>query len=127
MEAMALGRRMHTAGVVLHGSLPGERWMLLLQTIAKAIGMSPVGQPAVWTYPVDGKGGQGSTIVLPITESFLALDTWPDFEGAYLLLCSCRPYHTADVDAIVKSWGLRVELKDDQRFYRELNLKWPRA
>jgi len=122
MDDLALGRRMHCAGIVLHGELAPEVWVDLLHEIASAIGMSQVGNIAIWTYPVDGKGGTGQTLVLPITESFLALDTWSDHRGAYLLVCSCRSYATADIDEVAKRFDLRVEVKDDQRFYRELNL-----
>lgn len=118
-----MGERMHCAGVVLHGALEPSGWLQMLKDMATAIGMEPVGEPAQWVYPVDGKGGQGATYVLPITESFLALDTWSDHRGAYLLVCSCREYATASLDEVAKRLGLRVELKDNQRFYRELNLK----
>jgi hypothetical protein len=122
VETLALGRRMHSAGIVLRGKLSDQAWSGLLRTIAEAIGMEPVGDPAKWSYPIEGKGGNGLTIVLPITDSFLALDTWPDYQGAYLFVCSCRPYHTKDIDDVAKKFGLGVELKDDRRFYRELNL-----
>lgn len=117
-----LGARMHSYGVVLHGTLTPERWIELLHAVARAIGMSAVAEPKTWTYPIDGEGGTGQTSVLPITESFLALDTWSDHRGAYLFVCSCRFYHTADVDAVAKHFGLEVELKPGRRFYHELNL-----
>ena len=118
----ALGVRMHCAGIVLHGHLPELRWLELLHEIALAIGMEAVGNPKIWTYPLEGKGGTGQTILLPITESFLALDTWSDHDGAYLIVCSCRHYHTKDIDDVAKKNGLRVEVKDGKRFYRELSL-----
>ena len=120
---MPLGERMHSAGMVVKGALAEMRWLELLTAVAKAIGMEPVGEPKVWTYPFEGKGGTGMTILLPITESFLALDTWPDHDGAYLFVCSCRPFYTKDIDTEIRKHGLRVELNDDQRFYRELKLK----
>ncbi len=123
MGTIPLGARMHCAGIVLHGKLPELRWIEFLNQVAKAIGMEAVGEPKVWSYPVDGKGGSGQTILLPITESFLALDTWSDHDGAYLFVCSCRAYHTKDVDDVAIRYGLRVGLKDDKRFYRELILK----
>jgi S-adenosylmethionine/arginine decarboxylase-like enzyme len=117
-----LGSRMHAYGVVLQGVLSGPRWIEFLQAVAQAIGMSAVAEPAVWTYPVEGKGGTGQTIVLPITESFLALDTWADHDGAYLLVCSCRPYFSADINKVATSFGLTAELATGRRFYAELNL-----
>jgi hypothetical protein len=122
METPPLGARMHSAGIVLRGVLSPEQWLKLLADITTAIGMKPVGEPAVWTYPVEGNGGNGQTIVQPITDSFLALDTWSDHRGAYLFVCSCRFYYTADIDAVAKRFGLEVELKPSRRFYAELQL-----
>ena len=119
----SLGKRMHCTGIVLHGRLAELRWLELMHGMAKAIGMEAVGDPKVWTYPLEGKGGTGQTILLPITESFLALDTWSDHDGAYLFVCSCRPYHTTDLDNVAVGYGLRVEMRDSERFYRELILQ----
>ena len=119
-----LGTRMHSAGLVLQGVLTPARWLEFLAEVAKAIGMSAVDEAKVWTYPaLDGKGGSGQTIVLPVTESFLALDTWADHHGAYLLVCSCRSYYTADIDLVAERFGLKVVLHPSRRFYHELDLK----
>ena len=117
-----LGERMHCAGIVLKGRLAELKWIELLRDVAHAIGMEAVGEPKVWTYPFEGKGGQGQTILLPITESFLALDTWSDHDGAYLLVCSCREFFTRDIDDVAKKAGLSVDLKPQRRFYNELEL-----
>lgn len=124
MADVALGARMHCAGIVLHGHLSADGWLDMLCQITEAIGMAPVGEAKIWSYPTeDGKGGSGQTFVLPISESFLALDTWSDHNGAYLFVCSCRGYATKDIDDVARRFGLRIELRDDRRFYRELNLK----
>lgn len=120
---MQLGERMHCAGIVLKGELPDGRWEEFLLAVTEAIGMYPVGAPSVHHYPTaDGKGGTGMTIFLPITESFLALDTWSDHNGAYLFVCSCLPFHTKDIDDVAKKVGLAVELKPQRRFYNVLAL-----
>ena len=62
---------MHSAGIVLRGVLSQDEWLWFLRHVAKAIGMEAVGEPAIWTYPVGGKGGTGQTFVLPITN-------WPE-------------------------------------------------
>ena len=121
--APELGKRMHSCGIVLHGTLPDKRWIEMLHAVTKAIGMTAVADPAVWTYPLEGKGGMGMTILLPITESFLALDTWRDHSGAYLFVCSCRPYFTVDIDAVATEFGLKPARHVGGRFYSELNLK----
>ena len=118
-----LGERIRSFGVVLHGHLAETRWLQFLHEVALAIGMNAVGSPAVWTYPVDGKGGCGQTIVLPITESFLALDTWPDHAGAYLFVCSCRAFYSEDVDQVAGLFGLKPSHETDGRFAAELRLR----
>jgi S-adenosylmethionine/arginine decarboxylase-like enzyme len=123
-EVETLGLRIRSFGLVLKGQLPETRWLQFLSEVALAIGMNAVGDPAVWTYPVDGKGGTGQTIVLPITESFLALDTWPDHDGAYLFVCSCRPFYSADIDSVAQLFNLETGHEDNnKRFRAELNLK----
>jgi len=123
MDVNALGERMHSCGIVLRGALPELHWMELLHALARAIGMTAVGQPKVWTYPIAGKGGTGQTILLPITESFLALDTWSDHDGAYLFVCSCRQYDITAIDAVAQAFGLKTSSNSGARFYSELNLK----
>lgn len=117
-----LGERMHSCGIVLRGTLTELRWIELLEAVASAIGMSAVGKPKVWTYPFEGKGGSGQTIVLPISESFLALDTWSDHSGAYLLVCSCRSYLTSEIDKAAMAFGLEVSSRPGKRCYNELDL-----
>ena len=109
----ALGRRMFFRAIALRGALPiyGDRtspgWLHFLTEAARAMGMSPVGQPAVWEYPLaGGAGGAGQTIIQPITESFLALDTWPDHDGAYLFICSCRPFTADCLKPLLERFGL---------------------
>lgn len=122
-----LGSMIRAFGVVLRGQLPEERWKQFLHEVALAIGMSAVGSPAVWTYPLHGKGGTGQTIFLPITESFLALDTWSDHDGAYLLVCSCRSFFRQDIDVVARLFGLAPGTGDwrdgDQFFEAALRLK----
>lgn len=82
---------MRTVALALKGTTSARGWRDLLEHVARAIGMSPSAPPAEWNYPMEGKGGSGLTIVQPITESFIALETWPDHGGAYLFVCSCMP------------------------------------
>ena len=118
-----LGAKMHSAGFVLKGELTNVRWRDFLYAVTEAIGMEPVGEPAYWKYPTgDGKGGEGQTMVLPITESFLALDTWSDHGGAYLFVCSCRPYHLQHIDTVAREFGLQPAANGGARFYHELKL-----
>lgn len=117
-----LGEHMHSFGVVLRGELSESKWLCFLHTLTEAIGMTAAGAPAVWHYPMHGKGGNGTTIVLPITESFLALDTWPDHRGAYLFICSCKPFDQFIVDRTATRFEMAVEHGEGRKFYAELNL-----
>lgn len=110
---------MRSVGLTLQGQLSETRWVQFLHEVALALGMNAVADPAVWTYPLQGKGGTGQTIVLPITESFLALDTWPDHQGAYLFVCSCKAFNLAAVESVAELFGLNP----DSSFSSTLRLK----
>lgn len=103
-----LGRRMFFRGMVLHGKLDAERWCSFLANAAQAMGMQPIAAPALWEYPIAGAGGNGQTIIQPITESFLALDTWPDHDGAYLFIASCKPFPPNAITKTAELFGLQV-------------------
>lgn len=104
-----LGRRMFFRGVALHGALSEAEWRRFLVEAANAMGMTPVASAAVWQYPLhDGAGGQGFTFLQPITESFLALDTWPDHGGAYLFICSCKQFPPNVITKTAEAFGLQV-------------------
>jgi S-adenosylmethionine/arginine decarboxylase-like enzyme len=107
LESPVLGTRMHSQGFVFKGKMETGRWQSLLCAAAEAMGMSPVAHPALWRYPMEGAGGNGITIVQPITESFLALDIWPDHDGAYLFVCSCKPFTAAGVVTVARQFGLK--------------------
>jgi S-adenosylmethionine/arginine decarboxylase-like enzyme len=103
-----LGRSMQFHSYALVGLLSHEQWQKFLVEVTRTIGMHPVGQPAVWDYPVNGAGGNGSTMVQPISDSFLAVDTWPDHRGAYLLICSCRQFNPRTLKELLRHWQLWV-------------------
>jgi hypothetical protein len=118
-----LGETIRALGMVLHGELSQTRWTDLLNEVTARIGMHPVAAPVIFNYPVDGgKGGNGQTQFLPITESFLVLDTWPDHRGAYLFICSCRPFFAGEVEAVAREFGLTSEHGPRARFFTQLNL-----
>lgn len=105
-----LGRLMRSRAIVLKGTLAPHEWRHFLKKCTKAMGMAPAGKAATWKYPTaDGKGGVGFTIVQPITESFLALDAWPDFDGAYLMVASCRKFAISKITETALLFGLDVD------------------
>lgn len=97
---------MYARGFALRGRLSESMWREFLVECAQAMGMSPVAKPASWAYPIGGAGGNGTTIVQPITESFLALDTWPDHDGAYLFVCSCKSFYPAQLRQTIALYNL---------------------
>ena len=118
MSRPPLGMRMYTRGTVVVGKLTVDRWRDFLKALTDAIGMTPVYSPSVWKYPVAGHGGVGHTIVQPITESFICLDTWEDHNGAYLFICSCRPVDAKRLYPVIATFGLTVH----QEFATDLGL-----
>lgn len=104
-----LGRAMHLCAFSLQGTLTPEKWTEFIADLISSVGMTPVYMPVTWSYPTaDGAGGKGETIIQSITESFIAVDTWPDHSGAYLLICSCKPFRLDPVHALLKSYGLSL-------------------
>jgi S-adenosylmethionine/arginine decarboxylase-like enzyme len=105
-----LGRSMHMHSFSLQGtSMPHENWRHLMNELVVAIGMRPVGAPASWHYPTeDGHGGFGTTMIQPIIQSFLAVDTWPDHGAAYLIVCSCRRFDVQQIKPLLKKWRLTI-------------------
>jgi hypothetical protein len=105
-----LGRQMHSRCLVLRGALTLRKWRAFLVACAKAMGMEPAGAAAHWKYPtVGGKGGVGHTLCQPITESFLVIDTWEKFDGAYLFIASCRKFAISRVTETALRFGLDVD------------------
>lgn len=119
----ALGGRLHSFGVVLHGALSERRWCNFLSKVVEAIGMTPAALPIVFNFPIAGKGGVGMTIFQPITESFLVLDTWSDHDGAYLLVCSCKPFESKAIDLVAKEFRLRPGSGENAAFRSRLDLR----
>lgn len=105
-----LGRRMYARGFVLRGKLSVTKWRQFLRAVAKSMNMTPAGKAAAWRYPLHGKGGCGTTICQPITESFIVLDTWPDHDGAYLFICSCRQFFPGrDLPLVISQFDLEED------------------
>lgn len=101
-----LGKEMYSRAIVLRGRLTVTRWRRFLIECAKAMNMTPAGEAACWGYPLNGKGGKGYTLCQPITESFLVLDSWPDHDGAYLFIASCRRFAPSKIRETIIRFGL---------------------
>lgn len=106
-----LGLNAHMLALSLGGEKSREDWRDFVNEAVKRIGMTPVGHMAEWHYPEccpKGIGPNGDIIVQPISESFIALDTWPDHKGAYLFVCSCRQFEASVVIDLCAEAGLTV-------------------
>ena len=95
-------------GLSIKGDHTENGWLRFLNGITTALGMHPVGVPMIWRYPVEGKGGNGATMVQAITDSFLALDTWPDHDGCYLFINSCKLFAHDDVLNFITMQGFHI-------------------
>lgn len=105
-----LGEQMFVHGVALHGAsaklLKPHGWRRFLVEIAFALGMTPIAKAKIWNYPLHGAGGNGSTVIQPISESFLIVDTWRDHAGCYLFICSCKRFDTDALASVFKQYCL---------------------
>jgi S-adenosylmethionine/arginine decarboxylase-like enzyme len=101
-----LGEKMRVLVAVVVGDVTEESGMKLVKELVEGIGMSVAPEQLMCRYPVDGKGGFGYTFFQPLTESFVALDSWPDLGGAYLFICSCGSLPTSQALQIVRKHGL---------------------
>lgn len=104
----ALGEKFQIHAFSLRGTAGDDQE--ILKKVSERIGMTSVNTPVSWHYPTDdGKGGVGTTTVMPITESFLAIDSWPVIGGKYLVICSCRDFKPGDVEELLVELGCHVK------------------
>jgi hypothetical protein len=103
-----LGRSMFTQALTLEGRLSEDGWKDFLKNAVRCMRMECAGEPAVWRYPLDGKGGNGLTICQPITDSFLVIDAWPDHDGAYMHIASCKPFSLHLLEEAIHEAGLEL-------------------
>lgn len=103
-----LGETMIISAISFKGKVTEGLCATLIKQIVKQMDMNTAGEAVTYSYPLDGKGGVGFTHIQPITESFIALDAWPDLEGAYLIICSCKCFSVDKVREILKKNNLKV-------------------
>ena len=98
------GASMNLAAFSIRGDISLAFCSELTDRIIKTSGMTPAYAPALYSYPVEGKGGEGFTYFQPITESFICWDVYPRLKGGYLVICSCIDFNAQDlIDEIKKS------------------------
>lgn len=107
-----LGEQLFVNVISVTGVVSVRAGKELVQKIMEKIDMHPAHSAILYEYPVDGKGGVGFTLIQPITESFIAFDSWPDLNGAYLVICSCLEFAHEEIKVIIEKFGLT--LKDNK-------------
>ena len=115
---MKLGERLDVVALTLKGHFSIVTGTALVEKLVKVLGMHKVHEPVTYEYPVGNCGGFGYTYLQPITESFIALDAWSDFEGAYLIICSCKTIPLNKLTKKIRACGFRIK----QIKANELNL-----
>jgi hypothetical protein len=103
------------------GVLPMEEMKGVLLQVIAFIGMIPAPyEPALWWYPTpEGGGGQGYTLIQPLTESFISADIYEkSIEGGSvnqteIILASCRDYDPVAVGILLRKLvGPLIEEED---------------
>ena len=105
---IGLGENMKILSVAIRGNVNEESGQLLVKELVEAIGMTIAPEQLLCRYPVDGKGGFGYTFFQPLTESFIAFDSWPDLCGAYLIMCSCGSLPLTTTLKVIEKHDLTV-------------------
>lgn len=105
-----LGEELLVVGITVKGDMSPGSCEYCSSIICEKIGMTLAPGGASISYPTaEGKGGFGFTFFQPITESFMCWDVWDDFFGAYLIICSCKPFYPQDAVDVLDKLGLEVK------------------
>lgn len=115
---MQLGERLDVVMLTIKGDSSKKSCVNLVEEIIVALKMHKVHKPIFYDYPINDKGGVGYTYISPISESFVLIDVWSDFKGAYLILCSCKTICLNRISKKIRSCGYRIK----QIYAKELNL-----
>ena len=106
---MKLGERMDISAFAIKGDTYHAAAIVLIEAIVSVLKMHKVHDPIMYEYPANGAGGTGFTMIQPITESFVAFDAWPDFKGAYLIICSCKTTNLNRVTKKIRAMGYTIK------------------
>jgi len=102
------GERINLASFSLKGQITKEVVLKLVEALIKSVGMTPMPGALLCSYPFDSKGGNGFTFFQALTESFIAVDVWDDFHGAYLFIASCKSFDKNKVEDTLADFGLDI-------------------
>jgi hypothetical protein len=102
------GERLKIAGIAVKGKLSQDLCEHLTATIVDKIGLKCIPGLIKYSYPYEGGGGSGYTLIQPITESMITWDVWTDYSGGYLLIVSCKDFKIKKVTDILQHTKLKV-------------------
>lgn len=97
-----LGKGLQVAGFALRGPTDVSSTNTLIDRVTERLGMHQPYDRVLCDYPTSwGTGGLGITTFQPITESFIAVDSWIEHKGVYLIVCSCVPFDLREVFTVI--------------------------
>ena len=83
-----------------------------IQILVRKIEMDTVGSAITYCYPLDHKGGGvGVTIFQPIAQSYIAIDTYPEYCHANLHIYSCKKYNHNEVLEFVRKFFKECQIE----------------
>jgi len=107
---MKLGERLDVVAFTLKGDCSKFGAIKLVDEIIKTLDMHKAHDAVCYKYPLeDGAGGLGFSYIQPITESFICFDSWPDFDGVYLTIESCKTVNLNKVTKKIRACGYKIK------------------
>lgn len=103
------GQKIKIGGFAIRGNTNFNNGRILVNKIIEILGMHKAHKPVYYKYPFNGGGGEGFTYIQPITESYIAFDSWPALGGAYLVICSCKSFNFFKVTKAIRELGYVVD------------------
>jgi len=83
----------------------------LFKEIIKKLELTPHGDFSVEFPTPWGTGGVGVTAIQSFTESYMAIDTWPERAYANLYICSCKEFNYKDIEDCIFNQFENVRIK----------------
>jgi hypothetical protein len=99
-----LGSRLYRADFRVRAVLPAAECAEKLQKAVRFVKMTPMPEYlSTILFPLaDGQGGQGYTIFLPLVESYIVADAWPEMGHIFISLASCRPFNARSLAIMLR-------------------------
>lgn len=106
---MEIGERKDKVDIVVKGIVTESKVFTLINEIIKSVGMHKSYDRVYWPYPFGKAGGVGFTAVQPITESWIAFDSYPAMDGGYLEISSCKTVNLNKVTKKIRALGFKIK------------------